>query len=600
MMEDIVPLTLDQTLLFLLIILLFALLLWGRIRYDLIAFATLVTGVIIGVVPTESAFSGFGHSATVIIALVLVVSRGLSNSGAIELIARLVTSGSRSISLHIGLMSGIGAALSAVMNNVAALALLIPVDTEAADKAGRSPALTLMPLSFATILGGMVTLIGTPPNIVIATFRGDALGEPYGMFDFAAVGSVVALVGVLFVALFGWRLIPVERRKHNTQQELQDLKGYISEARFTAESSAVGEPLRALMPLAEEHDIALLGLVRNGRRLPGSARLQTINAGDLLVMEGAASSVEGFVGAAGLEFSGSQETIELLGESQTLIEVVVPAGAKIIGRTAMELRLAYRQGVTLLGISRQGRPFRDRVRRLAFQPGDILLLSGPEERMADVVVWLECLPLAERGLRLLQRKKAWLAIGLFAAAITLATTGVVYLPIAIGIAAIFYVLFGIVTPSELYQSVEWPVIVLLGSLIPIGAALESTGGTALIAEAIVNTTQGLPAITVLIILMVITMTLSDVLNNVATAVMAAPIAVNIAFTLGVSPDPFLMAVAVAASCAFLTPIGHKNNTIIMGPGGYHFSDYWRMGLPLEILVVTVSTPMILLVWPLQG
>lgn len=594
------PLNLDQSLLFLLIALLFALLLWGRIRYDLVAFAVLTAGVIIGVVPTESAFSGFGHSATVIIALVLVVSRGLSNSGAIELIARLVTSGSRRLSLHIGLMAGIGAALSAVMNNVAALALLIPVDTEAADKAGRSPALSLMPLSFATILGGMVTLIGTPPNIVIATYRQDALGEPYGMFDFAAVGSVVALVGVLFVALIGWRLIPAERGKHNTRQELQDLKGYISEARFKEESSGVGEPLGTLTSLAEEHDLALLGLVRGGRRLPGPARRETIRVGDHLVMEGAAASVESFVGAAALEFAGGKEAIELLGEHQTLIEVVVPTGAKIVGRTAMELRLLYRQGVTLLGVSREGRPFRDRVRRLALKPGDILLLSGPEERMADVIAWLECLPLAERGLRLLQRKKAGLAIGIFAAAIALATSGVVYLPIAIGIAAILYVLFGIVTPSELYRSVEWPVIVLLGSLIPIGAALESTGGTALIADLIVNITQGLPAITVLVILMVITMTLSDVLNNVATAVMAAPIGVNIAIALDVSPDPFLMAVAVAASSAFLTPIGHKNNTIIMGPGGYRFSDYWRMGLPLEILVVTVGIPMILLVWPLQG
>ena len=592
-------LTVDQAILACVIIGVFVLLLWGRIRYDLVAFGALMVAVIFGAVPTASAFTGFGHPATVIIALVLVVSRGLSSSGAVELIAKHVVSGTRSISLHIGLMSGIGAALSALMNNVAALALLIPVDAETAARAGRSPAVTLMPLSFATILGGMVTLIGTPPNIVIATYRADSLGEPFRMFDFAAVGGVIALLGVIFVAFVGWRLLPKERSRHDARQELQDFEGYIAEVKVTDGSSVVGEQLRELFPLAEEYDVAVLGLVRAGRRLPGSARREEVRVGDLVVMEGAATAIESLGGAVGLEFTGTDQRIELLGENQSIAEVVVPEGTRIEGRTAMDLRLAYRQGVMLLGVSRQGRPFRDRVRRLPIRAGDILLLSGPEDRLVDVVAWLGCLQLAERGLRLIQRKKAWLAIGLFAVAILAASTGVMYLPVALGAVAILYILLGLVRPTELYQSIEWPVIVLLGSLIPIGAALESSGSTTLIAQTIVGWTEGLPVLVVLVILMVITMTLSDVLNNVATALIAAPIAVDIAQRLGVSPDPFLMAVAVAASCAFLTPIGHKNNTIILGPGGYRFSDYWRMGLPLEILVVLVGVPMILLVWPLH-
>ncbi len=568
------------------------------------AFGALVVALAAGVVSTENAFSGFGHPATVIIALVLIVSRGLSNSGAIEMVARHVVSGTRTIGLHIGFMAGIGAAMSGLMNNVAALALLMPVDMEAAEKAERSPALTLMPLSFATILGGMVTLIGTPTNIVVATFRGDALGEPYGMFDFAAVGGVVAIAGVLFVATIGWRLLPAERGKHNVGQELQDLEGYIAEARVSEDSSAVGERLQDLYPLAEEHDLAILGLIRNGKRLPGTARREEIRADDLLVMEGSAEAMEKFVGAAKLEHLGTKRTAGSAGNPLTLTEVVVPQGARIDGRTAMSLQLAYRHGVMLLGVSRQGRPFRDRVRKLQIQAGDILLLSGPEDRLAEATTWLGCLPLAERGLRMLQRKKAWLAIGLFTAAITAASTGVLYLPVALAAAALLYVLLGLVPAKQLYESVEWPVIVLLGSLIPIGKALESSGGTALIAQSIVDWTQGMSPIAVLVILMIVTMTMSDILNNVATALIAAPIAIEVANGLPVnegwqvSPDPFLMAVAVAASCAFLTPIGHKNNTIIMGPGGYRFGDYWRMGLPLEILVVAVSVPMILLVWPI--
>ncbi len=589
----------DQTVLFLILGAVFGFLLWGRVRYDLVAFGALVVAVIAGAVPSGVAFSGFGHPATVIVALVLIVSRGLSNSGAVELLARYVVSSTRPLVVHIGLMSGVGAVLSAVMNNVAALALLMPIDSEAATRAQRGPGLTLMPLSFATILGGMVTLIGTPTNIVIATFRGDALGEPFAMFDFAAVGGVVALVGIVFVTVVGWRLLPKARRQRNSRQELQDLSGYVAEAVVLESTGLLGEPLRELYPLAEEHDIAVLGMVRGGQRLPGTARRESLRSGDLIVVEGAAAAIDAFIGASGLEHAGRNDQIELLGKSQVLMEAVVQDGARIAGRSARDVRLAYRHGAMLLGVARQGQPFRERVRKLSIRAGDVLLLSGPEDRMLDIIAWLGCLPLAERGLRLLQRRKAGLAIGLFAIAILAASTGLVYLPVALAAAAAIYVVLGLVPASEVYESVEWPVIVLLACLIPIGGAFESSGCTALIVNAVLGWTEGMPIVLVVVLLMLITMTLSDVLNNVATALIAAPIALELANRLEVNPDPLLMAVAVAASCAFLTPIGHKNNTIIMGPGGYRFGDYWRMGLPLEILVVVVSVPMILLVWPLN-
>ena len=589
----------DQPVLFLILGAVFGFLLWGRVRYDLVAFGALVVAVIAGAVPSGVAFSGFGHPATVIVALVLIVSRGLSNSGAVELLARYVVSSTRPLVVHIGLMSGVGAVLSAVMNNVAALALLMPIDSEAATRAQRGPGLTLMPLSFATILGGMVTLIGTPTNIVIATFRGDALGEPFAMFDFAAVGGVVALVGIVFVTVVGWRLLPKARRQRNSRQELQDLSGYVAEAVVLESTGLLGEPLRELYPLAEEHDIAVLGMVRGGQRLPGTARRESLRSGDLIVVEGAAAAIDAFIGASGLAHAGRNDQIELLGKSQVLMEAVVQDGARIAGRSARDVRLAYRHGVMLLGVARQGQPFRERVRKLSIRAGDVLLLSGPEDRMLDIIAWLGCLPLAERGLRLLQRRKAGLASGLFAIAILSASTGRVYLPVALAAAAAIYVVLGLVPASEVYESVEWPVIVLLACLIPIGGAFESSGCTALIVNAVLGWTEGMPIVLVVVLLMLITMTLSDVLNNVATALIAAPIALELANRLEVNPDPLLMAVAVAASCAFLTPIGHKNNTIIMGPGGYRFGDYWRMGLPLEILVVVVSVPMILLVWPLN-
>ena len=592
----------DQNILFTLLFFVFVFLIWGRWRYDLVAFSALLVAVVTGVVPAGEAFAGFGHPAVLVVALVLIVSRGLSNAGVIELLSGYLLDRSRKLATHIGVMAGFAAALSAIMNNVAALALLMPLDMQAALKAKRSPALTLMPLSFASILGGMITLIGTPPNIVIAEYRRSVLGEPYHMFDFAPVGLAVAIMGVVYVALIGWRLIPLARGKHNMAKELFELGDYVAEVKVPEDSTAIGQQVRDLDEIAVEHDVEIIGLVRRGERQPGMARRTEIRMNDTLILNATPEGIEGMVGALGLKYTRKGDTEEgvFKNDDTSLLEVVVPQGARAEGRSARSLRLMYRHGVTLLGVSRQGKQFTQRVQELEIKAGDILLLLGNTEELEDIANWLGCLPLAERGLQVTQRHKARLALLIFAGAVLLASIGVLYLPIALGIAVVLMVLTGIIPVKKMYGSVEWSVIVLLGSMIPIGMALEASGGTELIATTIVNASAGLSPAAVLVILMIVTMTLSDVMNNVATAVIAAPIALNIANTLEVNPDPFLMCVAVAASCAFLTPIGHKNNTLIMGPGGYRFGDYWRMGLPLEILVIAVGVPMILWVWPLYG
>lgn len=589
--------TTDQIILFTLFAAVFAMLLWGRYRYDLVAFAALLIALVLGLVPTEEAFSGFGHPATIIVALVLVVSRGLLNSGAIDQITRHLVDAERPLGGHISIMSGIGAILSAFMNNVAALALLMPVDMQAAKKAGRAVRLSLMPLSFATILGGMITLIGTPPNIIIAAYRGDALGEPFAMFDFAPVGGAVAIAGIAFVALVGYRLIP-RGDTAAASENLLTLDGYLAELVVPETSDAVGKEVRKLYPIADQDDVAILGVVRNGKRLGGfSARLE-LRANDMLIVEATATNIDQFRGSLGLEFFGEKPSNDEAVGDLSLLEVVVPREAQIDGRSAISMRLRARRGVTLLGISRQGKRFGKRVRHETIRAGDILLLLGPADALADTANWLGALPLAERGLNVTQHSRAWLAVGIFAVAIAVASTGWLYLATALAIVVAHYVFLDIVPIRGVYDHIEWPVIVLLGSMIPLGVALERSGGTELIAANIVGLTDGMPAWAILTVLMVVVMTLSDVLNNTATAVVGAPIAVDIANKLGANPDPFLMAVAVAASCAFLTPIGHKNNTLVMGPGGYAFGDYWRMGLPLEIIVIAVSVPMILLVFPL--
>lgn len=413
------------------------------------------------------------------------------------------------------------------------------------------------------------------------------------MFDFAPVGLVCATIGILFVAIIGWRLIPGIRDAKSPTGELLDLEGYLAELVVPEESPAIGMLVRDLDDTADDNDVAVVGLVRRHKRLAGQARNVEIRAGDILVVDAGPKAIDQFRGALKLEFDGEKRHEKVASGGMVLSEVVVPKDSRIEGRSAISVRLLSRHGVTLLGVSRQGKKFRDRVRHLDIEAGDILLLLGPSDRVPAVAQWLGTLPLAERGLSVTQYRRAWLATGIFAAAIAVASFGGLYLAVALAIVVVAYVALDIVPIQEVYHQVEWPVIVLLGSMIPLGAALEASGGTALIAGGIVDLTSGLSIMAVLFVLMLVVMTLSDVLNNTATAVIGAPIALDIANRLGVSADPFLMAVAVAASCAFLTPIGHKNNTLIMGPGGYKFGDYWRMGLPLEILVIAVAVPAIL-------
>lgn len=591
--------TLDQIILFSLFFLVFVGLLWGKWRYDLVAFTALIAGLIAGVVPTEIAFEGFGHPATIIVALVLVVSRGLTNSGAVDLITRSVIDHSRSIGMHITILGGIGGILSAFMNNVAALALLMPVDIQAAQKAGRAPGQTLMPLSFATILGGLMTLIGTPPNIIIGSFRESALGEPFGMFDFAPVGIIVATIGIIFVSTIGWRLIPEQKKKKNSPQDLMELEGYVADLVVAEGSSAIGQQVKELDAVAEENDCIVLGLSRRGKRLAGRARNEEIKEGDSLIIEAAPAAINALVGALGLQYQGQASSSKnALSGDLVLAEAVVGNDSRLIDRTAMNIRLLSRYGVSLLGLSRQGQTQREQVRKTKLQAGDILLLLGPPDAIDDVIPRMGCLPLADRGLQVTQYERAGLAIGLFAAALIAASIGWLYLPVALAMVAVVFVYTDIVPIRELYDTIEWPVVVLLGSMIPLGSALESSGGTQLIVNGLAAVTADLPAWVALTLLMIVTMTLSDVLNNTATAIVAAPIAVGLASQMGVNPDTFLMAVAIAASCAFLTPIGHKNNMLVLGPGGYSFADYWRMGLPLEILIVAISVPALLVFWPL--
>lgn len=586
----------DQQIVFTLIAILFAFFAYNRFRYDVVAFSALVLAGILGVVPANEIFSGFGHPAVIIVALVLVISRGLIYSGAVELITLQLSKFVNGITSHISIMGATSALLSSVINNIAALAILMPTDIQLNKKAKRNPASTLMPLSFASILGGMVTMIGTAPNVVISTYRGEALGAPYSMFDFAYVGLIIATSGVLFISLVGWRLIPQSDSNKNYNQEFEEIK-YIANAKIINDSNILGVRTTELNNLSDETNICILGVMRDNELLKGPAINLLLQRGDLLILEGDAHNIDRFIIKTKTQHETAGDQEKEAGH-QSLIEVVVPLDAMIVGRSAIGIGLLRNKNTALLGISRSGESIIDNVRKTLIMPGDVLLIHGDSKEIDSTIDWIECLPLAKRGLEIPKRQKAWQAIALFAVAIILSSMGYVYLPIALSAVIVLYLALGIIPTRGVYKSISWPVIILLGSMIPIGSALNDTGGSATIAAVITTWTDGYSPIIILTIILISTMTLSDVLNNVATVLIAAPISVDIAQRLSVNPDAFLMAVAVGASCAFLTPIGHQNNSLILGPGGYKFSDYWRLGLPLEIIVVIVGVPSILFFWPL--
>ncbi|WP_286828828.1 MULTISPECIES: SLC13 family permease [Kordiimonas] len=592
--------SIDQIGLFAILAGVFLLFAWGRWRYDVVAFSALMACVLLGIIPSDLAFDGFAHPAVITVAAVLVISRGLAASGAIDRIAHIVVPPLHNLAMQIGIMSGFAAAISAVMNNVAALALLMPATMESAKKSGRSPALLLMPLSFGSILGGLVTLIGTPPNIVIGNYRQDALGAPFSMFDFAPVGLAVAAVGVAYLALFGWRLLPKERLAKSAPDELFNINDYVAEVLVPEKSDAVDMRISELEDIADASDLRIAGIIRNHKRILRTTKATIIQKKDILLLEAGPKELDVFAHKLGLEIKGdvNKDRSIFASEDVVLVEAVVSVDSRIVGRETNALRLKSRYGLNLLGVSRQGKAIRKRLHKVIFQSGDVLLLQGDSDSIFETLQRLKMLPLAERGFQMGKRSQAWIASGLLAGAVAMAAMGIAGLTISLALAALGMVLFSIVPLRDLYESIDWPVIVLVAAMIPIGGALETTGATALITEGILNISAGHSPVLVLGLLFVVTMTLSDLMNNVATAVMMAPIGVGLARALEANPDSFLMAVAVGASCAFLTPIGHKNNALVMGPGGYQFGDYWRVGLPLEILIVIVALPMILWVWPL--
>lgn len=577
-----------------------ALFVWDRWRYDVVALTALLASVLAGVVPADRVFSGFADPVVTTVVAVLILSSAIRNSGMLEvLLARLSPYMERQ-SLQVAIFAGLVTAFSAFMNNVGALALFLPLAVQTARKSGHPPSQLLMPLSFGSLLGGLITLIGTPPNLLISNIRAEHGGTPYSMFDFAPVGLGIAIAGVAFLA-FGWRILPKNRQGKPTPDMRFEITDYTTELAAPAGTPMVGKTVAEFEAFAED-DAAVVGIVRGGvRRLVPSGR-ETIRAEDVLVVESDPATLKQLVDRCKLALVGQKDLKAQTTATQEIgiAEAVVMAGSPLKLRTLSQLRLRDRFGVNLLAVSRGGSSVRQRLSRLRFEEGDVVVLQGNTDLLPETLQRLGCLPLAERALQLGRPRRAWapfLAMGLAVAANAL---GLLPIHISFLAAVLAIVLTRSVLLSEAYAAIDWPVIVLLGAMIPVTEAMQETGVTELIAGQISGPAAFFPKIMVVALVMIATMAITPVLNNAATVLVMAPIAVDIAGALGIGADAVLMAVAVGASSDFLTPIGHQSNTLVMGPGGYRFADYWRLGLPLSLIVVAMGVPLIALVWGIEG
>ncbi len=674
----------DQALILGILLLTVVMFLWGRWRHDMVAATSLLACVVVGLLPATEAFSGFGHPAVISVACVLVLSRGLQTSGAVDVLTRWVLPAKAGMTLSMAALIGLGAVLSGFMNNVGAMALLMPVAIKLSKRLDLTPGQVLMPLAFGTILGGMTTLIGTPPNLIVAGFRAEAGLGSFRMFDYTPVGLAVALGGVGFVALIGWRLVP---KRKQAGFEGFETGAYLTEARVMPGSKATGKTLRELDQIFDQAGAQIIGLVRNEMRVTAPNPGRRVREADILVIEAEADALAGLLSAQGLKLEeagrppaapdevdkakddkakeeantekskaldkrdgGKSARASLVvqqadtappemprkapepadgaitsaavvdpalepedvgkddnskdddkgagADEVVLTELVVLPGSLLSGRSASDVQLRTIYGLNLLGVSRQGRRSMVRLRAMQFMPGDLMLLQGPPESIAEFAIDHGCVPLAERELRIPNRRKALQAAIIMACSVGAAALGLLPAAVAFALGVLASMALRTVPPRSVYDAIDWPVIVLLAALIPVAGAMETTGTADLIARFLLESVAQGNSVIALALILVVTMFLSDLMNNAATAAVMCPIAIGTALALGVSPDSFLMAVAIGASCAFLTPIGHQNNTLILGPGGFRFGDYWRLGLPLEILVCAISIPLLLVVWPL--
>lgn len=587
--------TYEQILAFGLIAVMMAAFLWEKFRYDVVACVALIAAVSLGLLPAKDAFSGFSDDLVIIVGSALVVSAGVARSGVVDLAIKKFFPALSSLHGQMLLLLITVTVLSAFIKNIGALAIMMPVAFQFARRSNVPPSVFLMPMAFSALLGGLMTQIGTSPNIAVSRLRQELTGEPFTMFDFTPVGATLAVAGIIFLIFFYW-LVPRRENQNPSLQEALEGSSFATEAHIPPQSPFIQRPLHQLLKIAE-------GEVTASAVLRGETRLSPfpdilLHSEDILLLEGPSEALDRIVSQANLSLAGNVSPRAGRGDLSS-IEAVIGRGSPLIGQTAQELSLVHTYGVNLLAVSRQGKRIRERLGQLTLRSGDVVLLQGLRAQMPSILTELGCLPLAEREILLGTSRNVLIPLAILVIAMGATALGIAPVAMAFFTAALAMVAFGVIPVSEVYRAVDGPILVMLAALIPVADTLRTSGGSDVIAGWLNTVAGGLPAWGAVAMILLTAMAVTPFLNNAATVLVMAPIAASFATGLGYKPEAFLMAVAIGAGCDFLTPIGHQCNTLVMGPGGYRFSDYPRLGLPLSILIVLVSVPALLMVWPVN-
>lgn len=592
-----------QVIVFATIIIGFIFFVWNKFRYDVVSLIILVILIISGffipnIISPEKAFLGFGHEVIIIVASMFVLSKALISSGFIDLITRRLFFLRGHPIVQLFFLVVLVAIISAFINNIGAVALIMPVAMQMAKRNNVSPAMFLLPIAFASHLGGFLTLIGTPRNIIISSFREDAGFEQFGMFDFSFVGGGVALVGIIFIVILGvlfFKNKPVPK----DSKELFEIEDYVMEAKVAEKSKFIGKYLKDLSNISKI-PFAITAMIRNGKKIKHLSGYEIIQEGDILLIESESDTLTDIIETAGLNLSGqiSEEKDITVDEEQGVIEAVIPPDSYLVGKSWRNVSINMRFGVNLLAISRFGEKIKERIDRIFLKPSDVLIFQGRKESVNETLSSLGIYPLADREMTLGRKTKIFTSFIIFISAITLATLNIMPISIIFLTAALFTILFGVISIKQAYDGISFPVLILLGGMLTLGFTLENSGGAETLAFLLLNISDVMSPVFLLIAVLIFAMILSDFVNTTAAVVIVAPIAIVIAQSLGASIDPFLMAVAIGGSSAFLTPTGHESNTLVIDQGKYKYSDYLKFGLPLEIIIIFVSVPLILYFWPL--
>lgn len=592
--------TLDQILSIGVIAAMMAAFVWGRFRYDLVAAGALLAALALGVVPYEKAFSGFSNDIVIIVGSALLVSAGVARSGIMEFTIQRYAPNVSSVRGQLALLVIVVTVLSAFVKNIGALAIMIPIAFQFARRSGASPSVFLMPMAFGSLLGGLMTLVGTSPNIVVSQLRDDITGVAFRMFDFMPVGAALAAVGTVFLVLF-YRLVPPRQRESTSMNEAIDIKNYMAEGKVVEGSTVLGKTVGELLKMSDGSAI-VTSIVRSRDIRITPLPDAVLREGDILLMEGAPEALDRLVAQAKLSLTDQRKPAaskQGAAEEVDAIEAVIGEHSILIGWSAQRLALYDRFNVNLLAVSRKGERLSQRLGTITLRLGDVIVLQGNRQALPEILRDLGLLPLAERPILLGTVRRGIVPVLILAGAMGSTALGLLPVQIAFFAAAVAMILFKVLPMREIYSAVDGPILVMLATLIPVSDSLRSTGATDVIAGWLASVGATLPAYGALGLILVVAMAITPFLNNAATVLVMAPIAAGFAASLDFRPEAFLMAVAIGAGCDFLTPIGHQCNTLVMGPGGYKFSDYPRLGLPLSFIVVVVAVPMLMLVWPLN-